>query len=161
MPGRKWTADDDAQLLAMRRKGLPRWQIAFAMETTERAVADRLRRVDPELRRWTTQDELHLMQRAAGGATFAQIAMEMSRSADAVRTRWALLMGKTPHMEKGRAPRKGEGAVIENTVDACEKHLQAILAANPNGFLAWSEKRVGLRGVAPCAPAFYPMKRAA
>ena len=59
------------------------------------------------------------------------------------------------------APREAEGAVVENTDDACEKHLQAILAANPNGFLAWSEKRVGLRGSAPCAPAFFPLRRAA
>lgn len=161
MPGRKWTADDDAQLLAMRRKGLPRWQIAFALQTTERSVADRLRRVDPTLRPWDLADDLILMRRAADGASYPQIAMEMSRSADAVRTRWALLMGKTPHMEKGRAPREGEGAVIENTVDACEKHLQAILAANPNGFMAWSEKRVGVRGIAPCAPVFFPLRRAA
>ena len=156
MPGRKWTADDDAQLLAMRRKGLPRWQIAFALQTTERSVADRLRRVDPELRRWTTQDELHLMQRAAGGATFAQIAMEMSRSVDAVRSRWSVLMGMT---ERPGGPASRD--IAENTVDACEKHLQAILAADPRGFMAWSEKRVGVRGVAPCAPAFYPMKEAA
>lgn len=161
MPGRKWTADDDAQLLAMRRKGLPRWQIAFALQTTERSVADRLRRIDPALRPWDLADDLILMRRAADGASYPQIAVELARSVDAVRARWALLMGKAPHMEKGRAPRKGEGAVIENTVEACEKHLQAILAANPNGFMAWSEKRVGVRGVAPCAPAFYPMKEAA
>ena len=161
MPRRTWTEEEDARLLALRAKGLPRWQIAVLLETAERAVGDRLRRIDPALRPWNLADDLILMRRSAGGATFPQIALELARSVDAVRNRWALLMGKTPHMEKGRAPRQAEGAVVESTADACEKHLQAILAANPNGFLAWSEKRVGVRGVAPCAPAFFPLRRAA
>lgn len=161
MPRRQWTEEEDARLLELRAKGLPRWQIAVLFETTERAVGDRLRRIDPALRPWNLADDLILMRRSADGAAFPQIALELARSVDAVRNRWALLMGKTPHMQKGRAPRQAEGAVVENTADACEKHLQAILAANPNGFLAWSEKRVGLRGSAPCAPAFFPLRRAA
>lgn len=161
MPRRIWTEEEDARLLELRAKGLPRWQIAMLLDTTERAVGDRLRRIDPALRPWDLADDLILMRRSADGATFPQIAAELARSVDAVRNRWALLMGKTPHMQKGRAPREAEGAVVENTTDACEKHLQAILAANPNGFLAWSEKRVGVRGVAPCAPAFFPLRRAA
>lgn len=161
MPRRQWTEEEDARLLALRAEGLPRWQIAVLFETTERAVGDRLRRIDPALRPWNLADDLILMRRSADGAAFPQIALELARSVDAVRNRWALLMGKTPHMQKGRAPREAEGAVVENTDDACEKHLQAILAANPNGFLAWSEKRVGLRGSAPCAPAFFPLRRAA
>lgn len=161
MPRRIWTEEEDARLLELRAKGLPRWQIAMHLDTTERAVADRLRRIDPALRSWNLADDLILMRRSADGAAFPQIAVELARSVDAVRNRWALLMGKTPHQEKGRAPREVEGAVVENTADACEKHLQAILAANPNGFMAWSEKRVGLRGVAPCAPAFFPLRRAA
>ena len=162
MPRHQWTEEEDARLLAMRRKGLPRWQIAFAFDMTERAVADRLRRVDPELRPWTTQDELQLMQRAADGATFPQIAVEMSRSLDAVRSRWSVLMGLSPQQQKGRAARGSETRYVpEDTQAACQKHLDAILAANPNGFMAWSEKRVGVRGVAPCAPVFYPLKRAA
>jgi len=161
MPRRIWTEEEDARLLELRAKGLPRWQIAMHLDTTERAVGDRLRRIDPALRPWDLADDLILMRRSADGATFPQIAADLARSVDAVRNRWALLMGKTPHMQKGRAPREVEGAVVENTTDACEKHLQAILAANPNGFLAWSEKRVGLRGVAPCAPAFFPLRRAA
>lgn len=161
MPRRIWTEEEDARLLELRAKGLPRWQIAVLFETTERAVGDRLRRIDPALRPWNLADDLILMRRSADGAAFPQIALELARSVDAVRNRWALLMGKTPHMQKGRAPREAEGAVVENTADACEKHLQAILAANPNGFLAWSEKRVGVRGVAPCAPAFFPLRRAA
>ena len=161
MPRRIWTEEEDARLLELRAKGLPLWQIAMHLDTTERAVGDRLRRIDPALRPWDLADDLILMRRSADGANFPQIAAELARSVDAVRNRWALLMGKTPHMQKGRAPREAEGAVVENTDDACEKHLQAILAANPNGFLAWSEKRVGLRGSAPCAPAFFPLRRAA
>ena len=157
MPRRQWTEEEDARLLELRAKGLPRWQIAVLFETTERAVGDRLRRIDPALRPWNLADDLILMRRSADGATFPQIAAELARSVGAVRNRWALLMGKTPHMEKGRAPRQAEGAVVENTTDACERHLQAILADSPRGFLAWSEKRVGLRGIAPCAPALYPM----
>ena len=154
---RKWTEDEDARLLELRNKRLPRWQIALIFDTTERAIGNRLRRVDPTLRPWNLADELILLRRAADGVSHAQIATELARSVDAVRNRYALLMGKTPHMEKGRAPREVEGAVVENTTDACERHLQAILADNPRGFLAWSEKRVGLRGIAPCPPALYPM----
>lgn len=161
MPRRIWTEDEDARLLALRKKGLPRWQIAVLLQTTERAVGDRLRRIDPALRPWDLADDLILLRRSADGASYPQIAVELARSVEAVRNRWALLMGKTPHMEKGRAPREAEGAPVESAADACEAHLQAILAASPRGFLAWSEKRVGLRGIAPCAPAFYPMRRAA
>ena len=161
MPRRIWTEEEDARLLDLRAKGLPLWQIAKLFDVSEQAVYDRLRRIDPALRPWDLDDDLILMRRSAEGATYAEIAAELARSVAAVRNRWALLMGETPHMEKGRAPREAEGAVVENVADACEKHLQAILAANPNGFLAWSEKRVGVRGVAPCAPAFHPMLRRA
>ena len=157
MSRRIWTEEEDARLLKLRAKGLPRWQIAMHLNTTERAVGDRLRRIDPALRPWNLADDLILMRRSADGAPFPQIAAELARSVDAVRNRWALLMGKTPHMEKGRAPREVEGSPVENSVDACERHLQAILADSPRGFVAWSEKRVGLRGIAPCPPAFYPM----
>ena len=110
MPRRQWTEEEDARLLALRAKGLPRWQIAMLFETTERAVGDRLRRIDPALRPWNLADDLIVMRRSADGATFPQIAAELARSVDAVRNRWALLMGKTPHMEKGRAPREVEAS---------------------------------------------------
>lgn len=162
MPRRQWTEKEDADLVAMRRKGLPRWQIARIMATTEKAVADRLRRVDPELRPWTTEDDLELIRLARDGSAFPEIAETLGRAREAVRSRWASLMGLNA---KPAAPARPvntarDGEVMDAT-DACEAHLQAILKANPNGFMAWSEKRVGLRGVAPCAPVFYPLKRAA
>lgn len=158
---RKWTEEDDARLLKLRARAVPMGQIALAFDISVRATHDRLRRIDPALRAWDMADELYLLRRSGEGATFAEIAAELARSVPAVRNRWALLMGKAPHMEPGRAPRESEGVSVEKPVNACDKHLQAILAANPNGFLAWSEKRVGVRGIAPCAPAFYPLKAAA
>ena len=159
MPGRKWTKEDDALLLDLRAKGLPRWQIAATLATSRRSVGDRLRRIAPELRVWNIPDDLTLMSMAADGATFREIAAFLDRSYESTRQRWMVLMGV--HRNQSGPRRQVREAPREDTAEACEKHLQAILAADPRGFMAWSEKRVGVRGVAPCAPVFFPLRRAA
>ena len=162
---RKWTDEQDDELRALRDAGKPRWQIAFTLGVSQKSVARRLARIDMHLRPWTLPDEMTLMRRAAEGASFTEIARELVRTPNAVSNKWASLIGtalypgrRSPASTRARIPRDVKA---EDTAEACEKHLQAILAANPRGFMAWSEKRVGVRGVAPCAPAFYPMKEAA
>ena len=149
----------------MRDEGAPRWQIAFALGVSQKSVASRLQRIDTQLRPWTLDDELAVMRMARDGASFIEIGRRLARSPQGVANKWAVLMGTAmlPKHRAQAAPRtsRAEALQAEDAAADCEKHLQAILAANPNGFLAWSEKRVGVRGVAPCAPAFYPMREAA
>jgi len=153
----------------MRAQGKPKWLIAQTFGTSEKAIVRRIAQVDPHLRRWDLADEMTLMRRANDGASFAEIAAELARSVESVRNKWTVLMTGAPRASarvrvrsKAKSGERREPVEKpENLEGACEKHLQAILAANPNGFLAWSEKRVGLRGIAPCAPIFHPMRRAA
>ena len=162
---RKWTEAEDRLLMWMRAQGSPRWAIANALKVSERAIEWRVAQIDPALRPWTLPDELSLMRMAKDGESFAQIADALGRSINSCRQKWMVLMGATPQEAKRsrrtRQERVEDGEVVVNTADCCERHLRAILAADPRGFAAWSEKRVGLRGVAPCHPLRWPLKDAA
>jgi len=162
---RKWTDEQDAELRALRDAGKPRWQIAFTLGVSQKSVTRRLARIDMQLRPWTLDDELEVMRLAREGADFGEIGKRLGRSPQSVSNKWAVLMGTAmlPKHRARTAPRasRADAVQAEDVAADCEKHLQAILAANPNGFLSWSEKRVGARGIAPCAPAFYPMREAA
>ena len=161
---RHWTVEETDALRRMIAEGFSRAAIADAMGRTVESVRKRItilrRNTPPRFLAWTqSEDELLLSLRSQGWSA-KKIARELDdRTPGAVLYRLSVIgVGLRGVMGTSQiAPQVAEKTDREGV----EKHLAAILKANPRGFMAWSEKRVGVRGVAPCAPAFYPLKRAA
>lgn len=154
----EWTEAEEGTLAAMSDRGFTASEIARVMQRSVHAVekrraALRLAR-NPIAREWSTAEDQRIVQLRQQGWTTGEIARVLpGRTDGAVKHRVQYLRD----VRHGAAPTDFIPVTDEERAD---RHLQAILKANPNGFLAWSEKRVGVRGSAPCAPAFYPMQAA-
>ena len=140
----------DAALQGCRVQGLTRPQIAERMGLTEAAVRKRITALNGSTYHWTPEEEAALLEMRAEGQRWSEIGQVFGRTAEGCRTRWFRVTGET----------SGNLNRIEQQ-EACENHLQALLKANPRGFLAFSESRFGPGKVAVCAPLFHPLKRAA
>lgn len=158
-----WSQAETDTLRMMIAEGYTTTAIARVMNRTVHAVAKRkeLLRSKTVLRfeAWSREDDARLVELALMGMTSAQIARQLgNRTTGAVQYRLRFFRDVVPQtvMQPKNTNRQDE-----EDEEGAEKHLEAILTANPKGFLAWSEKRVGLRGIAPCAPLFYPLSRAA
>ncbi|MFM8938824.1 MAG: hypothetical protein ACKOEY_02165, partial [Phenylobacterium sp.] len=151
--------------LSLRERGEARWRIGQIIGRSEKAVGRRLARLDQSLRPWDIADELTLLRMSRAGATFGQIAVALGRSINSCQQKWMVLMGTAPvKAEKAfGAPEECIEApeAVDSHASRCDRHLIAILRAEPRGFAAWSEKRVGVRGIAPCHPLRWPLKDAA
>lgn len=161
---RKWTEEMDAALQGARAQGLPRWQIAERMGLTESAIRKRLATLSGATRHWTPEEEAALLEMREEGQRCSEIGKVFDRSAEGCRTRWFRVTGELKRKVSEDMPSQGEVSGNLNRIaqqEACENHLQALLSANPRGFLAFSESRFGPGKVAVCAPLFHPLKRAA
>ena len=161
---RKWTEEMDAALQAGRAQGLPRWQIAERLNLSESAIRKRLATLSGATRHWTPEEESLLLEMRAEGQRWGEIGKAFDRTAEGCRTRWFRVTGELKRQVSEDMPSQGETSGGLNRIaqqEACEKHLQALLNANPRGFLAFSESRFGPGKVAVCAPLFHPLKRAA
>lgn len=161
---RKWTEEMDAALQGCRAQGLPRWQIAERLNLSESVIRKRLATLSGATRHWTPEDESLLLQMRAEGQRWGEIGKVFNRSAEGCRTRWFRVTGEIKRKVSEDLPSQGETSGVLDRIaqqKACENHLQALLSANPRGFLAFSESRFGPGKVAVCAPLFHPLQRAA
>ena len=162
---RHWTVEETDALRRMIAEGFSRAAIADALNRSTESISKRsalLRRnTPPRFLAWTQREDERLIALRKQGLSASKIARELhNRTPGAVLYRLSVLGPTAEGLEA--APQVATQHVAEKCDrEGVEKHLAAILKANPRGFMAWSEKRVGVRGVAPCAPVFYPLKRAA
>ena len=161
---RKWTEEMDAALQGCRAQGLTRPQIAERMGLTEAAIRKRLATLSGATRHWTPEEEAALLEMREEGQRWSEIGQVFGRTAEGCRSRWFKVTGDLKRTVSEDLPSQGEVSGGLNRIaqqEACENHLQALLKANPRGFLAFSESRFGPGKVAVCAPLFHPLKRAA
>ena len=161
---RKWTEEMDAALQGCRARGLTRPQIAERMGLTEAAVRKRITALNGSTYHWTPEEEAALLEMREQGQRWSEIGQVFGRTAEGCRTRWFKVTGEIKRKVSEDMPSQGEASGNLNRIEqqqACENHLQALLNANPRGFLAFSESRFGPGKVAVCAPLFHPLKRAA
>ena len=161
---RHWTVEETDALRRMIAEGFSRAAIADALNRSTESISKRsalLRRnTPPRFLAWTQREDERLIEMRRAGLSASKIARELeNRTPGAVLYRLTVL---GPGVHGVDAPQVARQELAQKCDrEGVEKHLAAIFAANPNGFMAWSEKRVGVRGIAPCAPAFFPLKRAA
>lgn len=159
---RKWTEEMDTALQGCRAQGLTRAQIAERLNLPELAIRKRITALNGY--HWTPEDESLLLQMRAEGQRWGEIGKVFNRSAEGCRTRWFRVTGEIKRKVSEDLPSQGETSGVLDRIaqqKACENHLQALLSANPRGFLAFSESRFGPGKVAVCAPLFHPLQRAA
>jgi hypothetical protein len=101
---RKWSARQDALLLASRRAGIPARSVADRLGLPLETVRRRGRAIDPvraASRRWTPAEDQQLCAALADGKPLAMLARELGRSEGALRTR-ARERGLLPEAERRR-----------------------------------------------------------
>ena len=160
----RWTVEETDSLRRMIAEGFPRAAVADALGRSREAVSKRLARLrqktPPNFLAWTQREDERLLEMRSQGLSASKIARELeNRTPGAVLYRLTVLRRG---FEVVDAPQIARPDVAEKCDrEGVEKHLAAILRAEPRGFAAWSEKRVGVRGIAPCHPLRWPLKDAA